>query len=108
AGIDALGDAGGVLGLAVGGPLHAVLASPGTQLLLSAVALVGLVVLTRTSIRSVAGSAAGAGGFVRELARSLFEGPGSAEDEGVDEPVDLRAPVLYDQEADAADGADGE
>ena len=71
-GLDALGDAGGLLGLAVAGPLHALLDSPGTQLLLGALAVVGLVILTQTSVRTFAGRAAGVGGYLRSLGGGLF------------------------------------
>jgi S-DNA-T family DNA segregation ATPase FtsK/SpoIIIE len=95
-GIDALGEAGGVLGLAVAAPLAALVATPGALLVLGTCALVGLVILTQTSVRSVAGHAAGLGGFLRDLGRSLFAAPGGRGGE-----LDLRPASLYDQDDEA-------
>lgn len=53
-GLQALGEAGGVVGLAVAGPLQALGATVGAVLVLAAVAVVGVVVLTRMSVRALA------------------------------------------------------
>jgi len=103
-GVDALGDAGGLLGLAVASPLAAVVATPGALLVLSTLGLVGLVVLTQTSVRAVAGSAVGAGSVVRGLGRRLFEPPGGGADAGTS-PSEHAAP-LYDQDVEAGGGDD--
>src|SRR5204863_1904501 len=46
--------AGGYLGAVVGQPLRAALAGPGAALVLAVVGLIGVVVLTRTSVRAAA------------------------------------------------------
>ena len=51
-----LGAAGGVLGLAVGGPLHGLLSSVGAVLVMVFVAVVGLLVLTASSARTGVGA----------------------------------------------------
>jgi S-DNA-T family DNA segregation ATPase FtsK/SpoIIIE len=100
-GVEALGDAGGLLGLAVAEPLAAVVATPGALLVLGTIAVIGLVILTQTSVRTFAGRAAGVGGFLRSLGGSLFEAP-NRRDDG---EIDLRPASLYDQDVEG-DGAD--
>lgn len=51
--IDALGAAGGVLGLAIGGALYAATALTGAILILVLLGVVGLIVVTRTSARTL-------------------------------------------------------
>ena len=64
--------AGGWLGAAIGGPLFSLLSTWGSVLVLSAVALLGLVVLTRTPIRVAADkSAAGLRPFVQSVGTKL-------------------------------------
>ncbi len=101
-GIDALGAAGGALGLAVGGPLAAVTAITGTVLVLTIVGLIGLVVLTRTSVRAFAAGTSGAFAWVRDVGGRLFElTPRTNEPEPtVPGTIDLRGAPLYDQDAD--------
>ena len=67
---DELRHAGGWFGAAVGGPLFTLLSTWGTTLVLGAVALLGLVVLTRTPIR-VAADRTAAG--MRPLARAVAQ-----------------------------------
>ena len=55
---DDLGGAGGLLGVAIGGPLASGVAPWGAALVLAVLALAGLVVLTRTPVRVAAESAA--------------------------------------------------
>jgi S-DNA-T family DNA segregation ATPase FtsK/SpoIIIE len=98
--------AGGYLGATVATPLRAALAGPGAALVLAAVGLIGLVVLTSTSVRAAADRTAAtvkpAGPHLRRLWRSLF----SMDTARDDDVLDLRAPLVYDQDADApADGA---
>jgi len=82
-----LGAAGGLLGMGVGGPLQAFAATTGAVLVLSAVAFVGLIILTRSSAQNV-------GSFVVSLLkpgvsaaaaalRGLFGDPS----DGVDNPA---------------------
>jgi S-DNA-T family DNA segregation ATPase FtsK/SpoIIIE len=101
-GVDALGAAGGALGLAVGGPLAAVTAITGTVLVLTIVGLIGLVVLTRTSVRAFAAGTSGAFAWVRDVGGRLFElTPRSNEPEPTAPgTIDLRGAPLYDQDAD--------
>jgi len=94
--------AGGLLGLATGGPLAAAIAPWGAGLLLGAIALAGLVVLTRVPVRVVAETTAttvrpagsALGGLLRRSVGGLFD-LGGRED---DEP----AIQVYDQDADDA------
>ncbi len=51
--VEKIGAAGGALGMAVGGPLHALTASVGSVLILGAIGLVGAIVLTGSSARAV-------------------------------------------------------
>jgi len=104
-GADALGGAGGVLGLASGGGLAAVASTAGAVLVLATVALVGLVVLTRTSVADAAGRTVPAGRLLLGGVRRLFELSPAAEGAAPD-GLDLRpAASLYDQDADGDPGA---
>jgi len=100
-GVGELGKAGGLLGLGVAGPLAAVVAGPGAVLVLGTLAVIGLVILTQTSVRHAAGSFVGLGAGLRRMGDSLFRLPSS---EDVDAPIDLRPAALYDQDLDD-DGA---
>ena len=51
--IEKIGAAGGALGMAIGGPLHALTATVGSVLILGAVGLVGTIVVTGSSARAV-------------------------------------------------------
>lgn len=74
-------DSAGYLGQFIGEPLNGALGTFGAALVLAAVAMAGALVVTRTTIRSIAertaaGVVAGArpvGGAARRMARSLFE-----------------------------------
>ena len=80
-GRDVLADSAGYLGAIVGGPVLSLLGTVGSALVLSAVALAGALVITRTTVRYVvgltaAGVAAGArpiGQVVRRWFAQLFE-----------------------------------
>ena len=99
-GADALGAAGGAIGLGLGGLLAAVASTAGAVLLLLTIGAVGLVVLTRTSVADAAGRTAPLGRRIVDSLRRLFELSSSpSQPEG----IDLRAPAgpLYDQDADA-------
>jgi S-DNA-T family DNA segregation ATPase FtsK/SpoIIIE len=85
---EALIDAGGYVGLVIGGSLQQVLGVWGSGLVLLAVLVIGLVLLTGTTVRSVAARAGGAsravGGWFRGLFEGLFRVGGTAE------TIDLR------------------
>ncbi len=100
-GVDALADAGGLLGFAAAGPLHAALTGWGAVPLLAAVGVVGLVVLTRTSIRTAVRSISVAGRVIQRAVAQLFAVGGSTH------PIQPPGPAVYDQEAEHTDGPDG-
>ena len=87
-GADALGGAGGLIGLGVGGGLDAAVATWGAVLILVGLVLVGLAVVTRTTARqAAAGTVRGlrpVGRAIADAFRSLLTPPG-----------DPDAPVLY-------------
>jgi DNA segregation ATPase FtsK/SpoIIIE, S-DNA-T family len=91
---------GGLLGLAVAGPLATALSPLGALLVLVVVALIGLVVLTRTPVRVAADRTAAAtrpaGTAVRRGIRSLFTLRGADEDP----EVEVGGALLYDQDND--------
>ncbi|MDP1805017.1 MAG: DNA translocase FtsK, partial [Acidimicrobiales bacterium] len=99
---DDLVAAGGLLGVAAAGPLASGLAPWGAGLILGAVAIAGLVVLTRVPVRVAAESTAAvtrpAGSALVDVARKvgahLFSLGTDAPEEGHD------GPLLYDQDAD--------
>jgi DNA segregation ATPase FtsK/SpoIIIE, S-DNA-T family len=99
-----LARAGGLVGVAVGGPLAAAIATAGAVLLLVAVLLAGLVVLTRTPVRVAADRTAAAtrpaGSALLAGIRSLFTLRSG------DEVVDLdTGGLVYDYEQDVDDEA---
>jgi S-DNA-T family DNA segregation ATPase FtsK/SpoIIIE len=105
---DDLAGAGGLLGLAVAGPLSSGLAPWGAALVLAAVALAGLVVLTRTPVRDAAestidgvrpaGSAIGAA--LRRARSHLFSLRGDAVDADLDDDeLDDELVRVFDQDA---------
>ncbi|MEY2432203.1 MAG: segregation ATPase FtsK/SpoIIIE, family [Acidimicrobiaceae bacterium] len=99
AGLKPLGRAGGLVGFTVGEPLHALAATWAASLVLITIGLVGLVVLTRTSVRVAADKTLA--GF-RPLARlfaGLFELRNDHEATGIHS-------TLYDQDADRDGGVD--
>jgi S-DNA-T family DNA segregation ATPase FtsK/SpoIIIE len=77
AGAAELGDAGGWLGIATGGSLAVVLGPWGSGIVAGAVGVIGLVLVTGTSVRTVAQRTATgvrpAGSFLRQRAAGLFE-----------------------------------
>jgi DNA segregation ATPase FtsK/SpoIIIE, S-DNA-T family len=100
-----LARAGGLIGVAVGGPLAAAIATAGAALLLVAVLLAGLVVLTRTPVRVAADRTAAAtrpaGSALLAGIRSLF-----TLRSGEDADIDLDAGgLVYDYEQDVDDDA---
>jgi S-DNA-T family DNA segregation ATPase FtsK/SpoIIIE len=100
-----LAQAGGLLGLATGGPLASGLAPWGAALVLVAVVLAALVVLTRVSVRSAAGTVgegvrpagAAVGGALRRARHHLFSLRGDEELDGELEDDDLVH--VHDQDA---------
>jgi S-DNA-T family DNA segregation ATPase FtsK/SpoIIIE len=96
---DELRHAGGWFGAAVGGPLFTLLSTWGTALVLIAVALLGVVVLTRTPIRVAADrTAAGVRPFARAVAQPI------ASFFAVPEPdLDDDGSAFYDQDRDRTD-----
>ena len=93
-GLRPLGRAGGVLGFAVGEPLHVLAASWASSLVLITIGLVGLVVLTKTSVRVAADRTAAGVRPLTKMFTGLFELSTNHE----------RPPLingLYDQDADA-------
>ena len=93
-GLRPLGRAGGVIGYVFGAPLDALASTWASALLLLAVGLVGLVVLTKTSVRTAADRTAAGVRPLGRLVASLFELKGA---DGASSP-----PVtgLYDQDSD--------
>ena len=87
-GADALGGAGGLLGLGVGGGLDAAVATWGAVLLLVGLVLVGLAVVTRTTVRQ---AAAGTVRGLRPVGRALRDGLGNL----MTPPGDPDAPVFH-------------
>ncbi|MBK5222573.1 MAG: DNA translocase FtsK [Acidimicrobiia bacterium] len=78
-GLDALGDAGGFAGAATGVPLEAFASVWGATLVLGTVTAIGLLVLTQTTVRAVAGTTAAGfrpvGHAGRQAFSTLFSGP---------------------------------
>ncbi len=101
--ISEIGAAGGVLGMAIGGPLHAVAAVAGSVLVLLALGVVGVIVLTGSSARNIVTLLGRVLQpipvlFTRAI-RSLFSDPTGADEAA----IDLRGPRgPFDQ--DASDG----
>ncbi|MDW3219111.1 MAG: DNA translocase FtsK 4TM domain-containing protein [Acidimicrobiales bacterium] len=94
--VSEIGAAGGVLGMAVGGPLHGLTALIGSVLILGAIAVVGVMVLTASSAREVG---SGAGRILRPVwaavsrsFRGLFADPNSDVIDLRDEPAPPPAP----------------
>ncbi len=87
-GADALGGAGGLLGLGVGGGLDAAVATWGAVLLLVGLVLVGLAVVTRTTVRQ---AAAGTVRGLRPVGRAFRDGLGNL----MTPPGDPDAPVFH-------------
>ena len=101
-GIDALADAGGVVGATTGIPLEALASVYGATLVLGTITVISLLVLTHTTVRSLAGTTAA--GFrpitqvTRQAVATMLSTPGSGStdtDPAADEPpagVDLTRP----------------
>ena len=93
--VDELGAAGGLLGVAIGGGLRAVAATGGAAVLLSALLVLGLLLVTGTSLRALGDLLAGIGAAIgrgsRALTRSMFSLRTEREDEA-DTVIDLDAP----------------
>ncbi len=98
-----IGAAGGVVGMAIGGPLHALAATAGSVLVLLALGLVGVIVLTGSPARVVGGAVVrivtGTVRFVVRGGRSLFRDPAAADNDAV---IDLRTSAAFDQDAGGA------
>ena len=93
-GLRPLGRAGGVIGYAFGAPLDALASTWASALLLIAVGLVGLVVLTKTSVRTAADRTAAGVRPVGRVFASLFEL------KRADAPSSPPVTGLYDQDSD--------
>ncbi len=102
-----IGAAGGVLGMAIGGPLHGLLALAGSVLVLIALGIVGVMVLTGSTARQVGGGVARivrpAWAVVTRSFRGLFADPNS-------DVIDLResepAPAAPEPEPDTNEVAE--
>ena len=99
-----IGAAGGVIGMAVGGPLHAAAALTGSVLVLVVVGVIGVIVITGSSARAVGTGALRvvrpATALLRRALRSLFPDPTTSD------VVDLRDGASpLDQDASEATGA---
>jgi len=98
--ISEIGAAGGLLGMAVGGPLHSLTATIGSVLVLLAIGVVGAIVLTGSSARTI-GALLGrvirpVPAFLARSVHSLFSDPTV----GADAEIDLRRPgAPFDQDA---------
>lgn len=92
-GIDALADSGGLIGASTGIPLEALASIYGAALLLGTVTAIALLVLTRTTVRSLAGTTAAGfrplGHATRQAVSTMLSTPGTADD--VDGPVGANA-----------------
>jgi S-DNA-T family DNA segregation ATPase FtsK/SpoIIIE len=122
-GADALADSAGYLGALIGAPLRAAISPFGAGLLLGAVGFAGLLVITRTTVRTVAARSASVaragarpvGRTARSFFGNLFTLGSDITPEGVDPEtgeitvavpgeIDLRdgasSPTFYDQDAD--------
>ena len=120
-GVDALGDAAGIVGAAVGEPLQAVLATGGAAVVLVLAVLGAVLLITRTSLRTAAGATAMVTAATASVTAAKVRPPGQAarravgslfrvgeHPEGAD--LDLTgaeptitlggAPALYDQDVD--------
>ncbi|MCB0982230.1 MAG: DNA translocase FtsK 4TM domain-containing protein [Acidimicrobiaceae bacterium] len=104
-GFDSLGEAGGWIGALVGEPLRALLADAGAIVVLAALFLGGVMLITRTSVRTLAHqSARSVGAVAGPLSRRLRDAVGNvaslrSEREGQGE-LPPPSPELYDFEAD--------
>ena len=106
AGWDELGRAGGFVGLAAGQPVHALAGGAGAALLLAAIGMVGLVVLARTSVRSVAERTAAGMRPVHDVARRAIRGLFEL---GEPYPGPTGGEItIFDQDANAIDLREGE
>ncbi len=86
--VSEIGAAGGVLGMAVGGPLHGLMALVGSVLVLVAIAVVGLMVLTGASAQEVG---RGTGRILRPVWATIVRAVhGLFSDPNADDTIDLR------------------
>jgi S-DNA-T family DNA segregation ATPase FtsK/SpoIIIE len=96
-GVRALGRAGGLVGFTIGQPLNALAAPWAASLVLVTIGLVGLVVLTKTSVRVAADKTAAGVRPLTRLFAGLFE---------LDSASESRSTTLYDQDADRSHARD--
>lgn len=98
--IEEVGAAGGALGMAVGGPLHALADGAGAVVILLAIGVIGVIIVTGSSARAV-GRVVGRGlapvpNLFRRAVQGLFADPTTAPDQSVNpraaEPVPEPAP----------------
>ena len=98
-GIDRYEDAGGLLGAAVGEPLMALIAPAGAVVVFVALLIGGLMLVTRTSLRTMATQTGGfVNGVIRPLGRAARAGLGNITTltSDRDDSRDLPAPAPYD------------
>ena len=97
-----IGAAGGVLGIAVGGPLHGLMAMVGSVLVLIAIGVVGLMVLTGSSAREVGEGVMGVlrlfWAVVVRTVRGLFSDPSAADVIDLRDHGDTAAPEVQPPE----------
>jgi S-DNA-T family DNA segregation ATPase FtsK/SpoIIIE len=105
-GFDELGTAGGWLGALIGEPLRGLIATPGAAVVLFALLLGGVMIITGSSVRNVAGNTArGVAAVARPLARKARQVLGDmsslrSERDDTNELQPRRSPELYDAAAD--------
>lgn len=89
--VAALGAAGGVLGMAVGGPLHALASTAGAVVVATFIGLIGLLVVTASSARDLVASLVRLGrplmATARGAATALFDHPEAGAGRGEVSPV---------------------
>jgi S-DNA-T family DNA segregation ATPase FtsK/SpoIIIE len=106
-GVDEVSDSAGVIGFLVGAPLHAVLAMAGAILVLAAVGLLGVIILTRVTVRDAAERAGDgmrpAGSALSRAWGGLFtvgDGDQTVVDQPEEEVLDLTGDVWDEPEPD--------
>ncbi len=106
-----LGAAGGVLGMGIGGPLHALAATTGAWLILLALMFLGAIILTGSSAqgagRAITSALRLAGSMIKSVFRGLMGDPADQSDSQLD-PTGDSMPVqpLPPPQADSSDTAE--
>lgn len=110
-GFDRFGDWGGWLGAAVSEPLSALIATPGAVVVLVVLVLGGLMLVTQTSLRTMATQTGGfLNGVLRPLGRAARSGIGNITtlSSDRDESAELASPSLFDDAAPSTGSVAGE